>query len=120
MPEAPAGPEPATARPVAVTVVCVLAMLALAATLLSVVGRWSTFQTLPASRQLVTVVAMAALAATLLAYWRMRRWGVWLLAIALLARVAAGAAGLLPMRMADVVLPLVLLAAGALAFRRMR
>ena len=66
------------------------------------------------------MLALAVIVAALVGYWRMRRWGVWLLALAVTARAAASLSTTLPLRPADLAVPVILLAAGLGFVQRLR
>ena len=106
-------------RPLAVTIVCALGAIAalITAVLFAVPSLWAVPPT-PGQRAL----AFAALAVTvgaLLGMWRMRRWGVLVIALMLGARIAVGLAGLLPWNGTALAGPTLMLLVGLLYLRKM-
>lgn len=120
------GPPGATAtaasgrRPLLLTGVCLLGWLAILIVALRIATRWDVYQSLPAWRLGATALALGLGAGALLGYWRMRRWGLWLLVVAILGRAVLGAINLAPLGAADLVFPVALLLAGSLYVRRLR
>lgn len=110
--------EPLRSRPLLLTIVCFVGGLALVLGALRIGARWSAFNTLSLGLRLATTAALAAAAATLVGYWRMRRWGLWVIGLVTVARGIAGLAGAAPMHGADFVLPALLGLTGLAYWRR--
>ena len=107
-------------RPLVLTMVCLVGWGTVALGAARIVTRWQAFQELSPLRAAATVLALTVIVAVLVGYWRMRRWGVWLLALTLAARVAASVGTALPLRAVDLVLPVTILALGVVFFKRLR
>ena len=80
-------------RPLAVTIVCAFgAIAALITAVLFAVESWWAVPPTPGQRALA-FTAVAATVSALYGMWRMRRWGVLVIALLLGARIAYGVAG---------------------------
>ena len=116
-----AASQPAgTARPLPMTLVCTVGSLLVLAAVARILARWEQFQALTAARQAATIGALALTAATLFGYWGMRRWGLWVVSITLAGRAMVGAAGWIPLKLTDLVMPGCLLLVGLAYARRLR
>jgi hypothetical protein len=106
-------------RPLAVTIVCVLGAVAalITVTLLSFNGLWAVPPT--GGQRAVALGAAAMTVAVLYGLWRMRRWGVILMAALLLIRVAYGLAAHVPWNPPALAGPTLILLVGLLYLRRM-
>ncbi len=107
-------------RPLLVTAVCVLGAIAalVTAVLFALDALWVVPPT-PAQR----VLAFTALAITVTALygmWRMRRWGVAIVAVLFAARIAYGLAGHLAWNLPALAGPTALLVVGLVYVRQMR
>ncbi len=112
---------PVTARrPAGLTAACIVGWLLLAIAVAGIAARWDVLRGISAGRQAAALALPVALLATLIGYWRLRRWGVWVVLIGLLARLGASVVGSLPIRPADLILPAAILVVGALYWRRLR
>jgi hypothetical protein len=115
-----AGPEFGSRRPLPLTLFCMLGWLAIAFAVGRIVSQWEAFSALPPVQVFGAPVALAVAAVALVGYWLMRRWGLWLALIAVLARVVAGLVGTLPLQPADLIWPGVIVVLGLVYFRRLR
>ena len=108
-----------TARPLAVTVLCVLGAIAAAMTvvLLSFNALWVVPPS--AGQRAVGLAAVAAMAAALYGLWRMKRWSVLLVGTLLAGRVVYGLAAHLPWNLPALAGPIVILLVGLVYLRRM-
>lgn len=106
-------------RPLAISAVCVLGALAACYTSILVLntGMWAVPPT--ASQRAVALGAVAIAVAALYGMWRMRRWGVFLLAAAILARITYTLAASQHLDVFALVGPGVVLIVGLLYVRRM-
>jgi hypothetical protein len=105
-------------RPLAISAVCVLGGLAAAYTAVVLLAAGSLGQPTLGERAL-GLAAVAVAAISFYGMWQMRRWGVILLAAALLARVAYGLAASQPWRWAPLAGPATVLLVGLVYFRKM-
>lgn len=106
-------------RPRAVTAVCVLGALASVYALVLILGTrmWAVPPTL--AQRAAGLAAVAVAVASLYGMWRMRRWGVILLGVALAARIVYGLAAGLPWSWSALVGPAAVLAIGVAYVRKM-
>jgi hypothetical protein len=109
-----------TGRPLPLTVLCLLGWLAIALAVVRIIARWDAFSTLPSTHLASALLALAIAALALLGYWYLRRWGLWLALLAGIARAAAGLAGVLALRPADLFWPGVIVLFGLVYYRRLR
>ena len=108
-----------TQRPLAISAVCVVGAIAglIAAVLFSVNGLWAVPPT--TGQKALALSSVAVTAAGLYGMWRMRRWGVGLLALGLAARVAYGLAAGLPWNPPALAGPVLMLLVGLVYLRKM-
>ena len=106
-------------RPLAVTIVCAFGAIAalVTAVLFAVDSLWAVPPT-PGQRA-VAFAALAVMAAALYGMWRMRRWGVLVIALMLGARVAYGVVGHLAWNPTALAGPTVMLLVGLAYLRKM-
>lgn len=106
-------------RPLAITALCILGTLAAlyAAVLFLSTRMWGVPPT--TGERAVALAAIALALAALYGMWRMRRWGVVLLATALVARLAYALAAQQPLNVAALAGPGVVLLVGIVYLRRM-
>lgn len=106
-------------RPLVISAICVLGLLAslYAATLFLSTRLWTVPPT-PGQRA-AALAAVACTTVSLYGMWRMRRWGVYLLAVLLAARIAFGFAAHLPWNAAALAGPVGILLVGLLYLKRM-
>lgn len=107
-------------RPVSLTIVCVVGWALLLAAMARIGTSWDSLLHLSAGRAFAGIAATLALAIALLGYWRLRRWGLWLVALTILARFGISALSRLPLQPADIALPVFLVIIGALYWKRLR
>lgn len=107
-------------RPLALTVLCLVGWLAIAVSAGRIATQWEVFSQLPAAHVIGAPLALAIPATSLVGYWVMRRWGLWLILLGTLARVAVGSVGALPLRPADLIWPGVIVLFGLAYFRRLK
>jgi hypothetical protein len=112
--------ESRAGRPLPLTLLCLLGWLAVVVTGARVIARWDVFGALPWAHAIGATLALAVTAVSLLGYWRMRRWGLWVILAGTLARIAAGLVGALPMRPADFLWPAVAVLFGLIYYGRLR
>lgn len=115
-----AGEPGGAARPLPLTLVCIIGSLLLLAAAVRISARWDQFQALTAARQAAALGALALIATTFVGYWRMRRWGLWVISVALAGRALVGATGWIPLKLPDLALPACILLAGLAYARRLR
>ncbi|UCF19768.1 MAG: hypothetical protein JSU87_17955 [Gemmatimonadota bacterium] len=111
--------EPRVERPLALTVLCLLGWLAVALAAWRIVTQWDVFSRLPSAHVAGAPLALVVTAVSLLGYWKMRRWGLWLISAGLLARILTGFTGTLPLRPLDLMWPVVMVLLGLSYFRRL-
>jgi len=92
--------------------------IALAATGMAI--QWRTFTALPLGYVVGALAALVVTAAALYGYWRMRRWGLWLIAFGTAIRLTATLVGALPLGRWDLVWPSLLVVVGLGYLRRLR
>lgn len=107
-------------QPWLITILCIIGWLGVLAATVRIVIQWDTLRTLPTIHVVGAPVALAVTAVALLGYWRMRRWGLWLILTGLVARAATGLTGALPIRPADLAWPGLILIVGLIYYRRLR
>jgi hypothetical protein len=105
-------------RPLAISAVCVLGGLAAVYTAVVLLGARSLVEPTLGERAL-GLAAVAVAAISLYGMWQMRRWGVIVLAAALVARVAYALAASQPWRWAPLAGPAAVLLVGLVYFRKM-
>jgi hypothetical protein len=108
-----------TRRPIAITIVCALGALAacITAVLFAVDSLWALPPT-PGQRALA-FTALAVMASALYGMWRMRRWGVLIIALMLGARLAYGVVGHVAWNLPALAGPTVFLLVGLVYLRKM-
>jgi len=106
-------------RPLAISAVCVLGALAslYASVLLLSTWMWAVQPTL--GERATGLAAVAVAVAALYGMWRMRRWGVFLLGAAVVARITFALAQGQPWTWATLAGPAAVLLVGLTYFRRM-
>lgn len=107
-------------QPLPIRILCVVGWLGVAIAAARIVAQWRDISALPTAHILGAPLALAVTAIALLGYWWMRRWGVWLMGAGVLARVATGITGTLPLRPSDLAWPAVILIVGLTYYRRLR
>ena len=108
-----------TRRPVAITIVCALGALAVCISAVLFAGdSWWAVPPTPGQRALAFTV-LAVTATALFGMWRMRRWGVLVIALMLGARVAYGVVGHLAWNLPALAGPTAMLLVGLAYVRRM-
>ncbi len=107
-------------RPLAITVVCGLGAIAavVTAALFALNGVWAVPPT--GGQRLLALALVALTAAALVGLWRMRRWGVLVLALLLAARILYGLAAQAPWNLPALAGPALMLAVGLVYLPRMR
>ena len=105
-------------RPPAITIVCALGALAVCISAVRLaMAPWAVP---PTPGQLaLALTALAVTVSALFGMWRMRRWGVLLIALALGARVAYGVVGHVAWNLPALVGPIVLLLVGLAYLKKM-
>lgn len=106
-------------RPLSLTLLCLLGWLAIAFAAARIVTGWEAFIELPPAHVAGALAALAVTALALAGYWMMRRWGLWLVVVAALARVVSGLTDVLPLRPADLLWPGVIVLLGLVYYRRL-
>jgi hypothetical protein len=106
-------------RPLPVAIICVLG--AIAALVTSVLFAVDTLWAVPptAGQRAVVFAAMAATVAGLHGMWRMRRWGVALIAVLFALRIAYGMVTHLPWNLPALAGPTAILLVGLIYLHRM-
>jgi len=108
-----------TRRPLAVSIVCALGVIAalITVTLFAMDSLWVVPPT-PGQRALA-FTAVAITVSALYGMWRMRRWGVLVMALLFVARVAYGLMGHAPWNVPALAGPTVILLVGLVYLRKM-
>lgn len=97
-------------RPLLLTLACVLGWAVVAISLARIAADPEGLARLPLGHQAAGVTPPLALGVALVGYWRMRRWGPWLVAALLGARVLLGlTTEAFPLRLTAVAVPAALL-----------
>jgi hypothetical protein len=106
-------------RPLAVTIVCAFGAIAalVTAVLFAVDSLWAVPPT--SGQRLLAFAALAGMVGALYGMWRMRRWGVLLIALMLGARIAYGLLGHLPWNLPALAGPTAVLLVGLAHLRKM-
>lgn len=107
-------------RPILITGLCVIGIGALLLTLPFIPSMAATFTESYSWYAPVWVSSLLITFVSLVGYWLMRRWGVYLYTTAFLVGTALGIVAGLPFTVRGVVVPLGVIAVGAVYFRRMR
>ena len=107
-------------RPLPLTVLCLVGWLVIAVAASRIAIHWPVIRTLPPAHVVGAPVAIAVSAVSLIGYWLMRRWGLGLILLGTLIRVAVSLAGTLPVRLVDLLWPGVIVSFGLVYFRRLR
>lgn len=107
-------------RPLPLTALCLVGWLGIAVAAWRIAIHWPVIRTLPPAHVVGAPVALAVSAVSLVGYWLMRRWGLGLILLGTLIRVALGLAGTLPVRLVDLLWPGVIVSFGLVYFRRLR
>ncbi len=109
---------PVNKRPLLLTILCVLGVLGcLYAAILILAGNWLVPPT--AAERAAALIAVAVALISLIGLWRMRRWGLILLAVALVGRTAFAMASRQPWLTPAIIGPVAILLVGLLYVRRM-
>lgn len=107
-------------RPWPIGILCVIGWLGIAVAAARILQHWRALADLPTARVMGAPVALTVSAVALLGYWRMRRWGLYLMLAGVLVRVITGITGTLPLRPLDLLWPGVILLLGLVYYRRLR
>jgi hypothetical protein len=107
-----------TERPRTLIALCIIGWSAIALAVGSVILRSDLLAALPEAEAVGGTIALAGSAVALLGYWRMRRWGLWLILAVACARVIAGWLDLFPLRLTDLVWPAIIVVVGLYYYRR--
>ncbi len=108
-----------TRRPLPLSIVCVLGALAalITALLFSADVLWAVPPT--GGQRALVYAALAVMVTALYGMWRMRRWGVAIIAVLFLARIAVGLMGHLAWNLPALAGPTAILLVGLAYLRRM-
>lgn len=82
--------------------------------------QWRAFTALPIGYLVGAPAALVVTAAALYGYWRLRRWGLWLIAFGTAVRLTATLVGFIPLGRWDLVWPSLLVVVGLGYLRRLR
>ncbi len=107
-------------RPTLLTWVCLLGWVGIAVAAAGIVIQWRTFITLPIAYLVGAPAALLVTAAALYGYWRLRRWGLWLIAFGTATRLIATLVGAIPLGRWDLVWPSLIVVVGLGYLRRLR
>lgn len=107
-------------RPTLLTWVCLVGWAGIALAATGMVTQWRTFTALPIGYVAGAPAALVVTAAALYGYWRLRRWGLWLIAFGTAARLTATLVGAIPLGRWDLVWPSLLVVVGLGYLRRLR
>jgi hypothetical protein len=92
----------------------------IAAVAASILLRGGALSTLPATHLIGAGLALSGSAVALLGYWRLQRWGLWLILLVAAARMVSGLVGVLPpLSPSDFLWPAVIVAIGLAYHRRL-
>jgi hypothetical protein len=113
-------PIPAPIRPLAVTIVAVVLCLSIAGSLFVASDLIPTFAKAYGSWYVpVWFTSLAVMLLAAVGYWRMRRWGVYLYAVAFALGTLLGVIAGLPFTITSVLVPMVVIGIGVVYFVRM-
>lgn len=106
-------------RPLPLTLLCLLGWVAIVLASAQIVTSWIVFTDLPPEHVVGALAALGVTAVALVGYWMMRRWGLWLMVIAALARIASALMNAIPARPTDLIWPGVVMLLGLVYYRRL-
>lgn len=106
-------------RPPPLTLLCLSGWLAIAFAGVRILTSWYVFIDLPPAHVVGALAALGVTAVALAGYWMLRRWGLWLMVIAALARIVSALLDAIPLRPVDLVSPGVIILLGLFYYRRL-
>lgn len=106
-------------RPWPLTVLCLLGWSLVAVAVVRLAVRWRAFADVGTGVAVGGGVALAVTVIALVGYWRLKRWGLWLVLLGTGLRLAGGAWGAPPLRTTDLLWPAILLLVGFAYYRRL-
>ncbi len=102
------------------TWVCLVGWVGIAVAAAGIVVQWRGFRSLPIGYVVGAPAALLVTGAALYGYWRLRRWGLWLIAFGTAIRLMATLLGAIPLGRWDLVWPSLLVIVGVAYLRRLR